>query len=210
MRVVKAPHQWEPEENDSTVIFLAGSIEMGKAENWQDEIIEELKDIEGIIILNPRRDDWDSSWVQSIDNPQFKEQVEWKLKGMEQSHIVIMCFDPNTKSPITLLELGLIANRKPFFGGERIVYCPEGYWRKGDVDIVCERYGVDVAKSREELMSMIREKIAYYVITYCHGKLSLNLNLTDINLFKKVIMQYAKTLRSLEKPGDIKSLNPNP
>ena len=71
-------------------IFLAGSIEMGKAIDWQQEIVDLLKD-EDVIILNPRRDNWDSSWIQSIDNPQFREQVEWELYGVENATMILMC-----------------------------------------------------------------------------------------------------------------------
>jgi hypothetical protein len=35
-----------------------------------------------ILVLNPRREDWDSSWIQSIDNPQFREQVEWEIYAL--------------------------------------------------------------------------------------------------------------------------------
>jgi len=48
-----------------------------------------------------------------------------------------MHFSPETKSPISLLELGLYAN-----SDKLIVSCPAGYWRKGNVDIICERYGI--------------------------------------------------------------------
>jgi hypothetical protein len=48
-----------------------------------------------------------------------------------------MYFDPNTKSPISLLELGLFAQSKKL-----IVCCPRGFWRKGNVDITCDRYGI--------------------------------------------------------------------
>lgn len=41
-------------------VFLAGSIEMGKAKEWQKEFIEALSD-KPIRFLNPRRNDWDSS-----------------------------------------------------------------------------------------------------------------------------------------------------
>ncbi len=56
-------------------IFLAGSIEMGKAEDWQTQLTNLLT---GVRVFNPRRDDWDPSWTQSITNPNFKEQVEWE------------------------------------------------------------------------------------------------------------------------------------
>ena len=55
-------------------VFLAGSIDMGKAEDWQPFVTERLSDLP-ISIFNPRRDDWDSTWVQDISNKQFAEQV---------------------------------------------------------------------------------------------------------------------------------------
>ena len=131
-------------------VFLAGSIEMGKAENWQQKLCSELKNI---TILNPRRDDWDTSWLQSIDNPQFKEQVEWELEAQEKADIIAMYFDINTKSVISLLELGLFAHT-----GKMIVCCPDGFWRKGNVDIVCKRYGVTQVNNIEELIKKILEE----------------------------------------------------
>jgi hypothetical protein len=43
-------------------IFLAGSIEMGAAVNWQDEITDTIaKNVEqSVNIYNPRREEWDS------------------------------------------------------------------------------------------------------------------------------------------------------
>jgi len=131
-------------------IFLAGSIEMGVAEDWQSKIEEELKDY-NVIIFNPRRDNWDSSWEQSIHNPQFREQVEWELDHLDKSDIILMYFDENTKSPISLLELGLYAA-----SGKMILYCPEGFWRKGNVDIVATRYGVRQVHSMTELLVAVR------------------------------------------------------
>ena len=127
-------------------IFLAGSIEMGNAEDWQTKIVETFKD-KPYVFLNPRRDDWDSSWEQVITNPQFNEQVTWELNSLDSADIIIMYFDPNTKSPISLLELGLHAN-----SGKMIVCCPKGFWRKGNVDIVCERYDVPVVCDIDSLI----------------------------------------------------------
>jgi len=114
---------------------------MGAAENWQSRLEKELSDLD-VIIYNPRRDDWDSSWVQSIHNAQFVQQVEWELAALEKANIIAMYFDPNTKSPISLLELGLFART-----GKMIVCCPEGFWRKGNVDIVCRKYSVPLTST---------------------------------------------------------------
>lgn len=134
-------------------VFLAGSIELGQAEHWQKKVIDALSD-KPIRFLNPRRDDWDSSWSQDINNEQFVEQVIWELSSLEMAQIVIMYFDPNTKSPISLLELGLHAKEQKL-----VVLCPEGFWRKGNVDVVCEYYGINQVDTFEELIEFIRTTI---------------------------------------------------
>jgi len=134
-------------------IFLAGSIEMGVAEKWQEKVIAALSD-KPIRFLNPRRDDWDSSWSQDINNDAFVEQVVWELTSLEMAQIVIMYFDPNTKSPISLLELGLHAKEQKL-----VVLCPEGFWRKGNVDVVCEYYSINQVDTFDELIEFIRSTI---------------------------------------------------
>lgn len=57
-----------------------------------------------------------------------------------------MYFSPNTKSPISLLELGLFAR-----SGKVRVVCPEGFWRKGNVDIVCQYYNIPLYENFETL-----------------------------------------------------------
>ena len=63
MRIIKPPEKLNVKFKEQS-LFLAGSIEMGKAELWQDRITEQFKDAENVVILNPRRDDWDGSWAQ--------------------------------------------------------------------------------------------------------------------------------------------------
>lgn len=134
-------------------VFLAGSIENGVAIEWQKKMIDALSD-KPIRFLNPRRDDWDSSWEQTTDNPNFVEQVQWELNSMEMSHIIVMVFDPNTKSPISLLELGLHAKEKKL-----MVVCPEGFWRKGNVDVTCEFYNINQFDTMDELIEFMRKHI---------------------------------------------------
>ena len=147
MRVAKAPLNVSARDRGFT-IFLAGSIEMGAAPNWQERIERALADYDGTI-LNPRRDDWDASWAQSIENPQFHEQVSWELDGLRDADLVVVYFAPDTKSPITLLELGLLTNRC----NKAIVCCPEGFWRKGNVDMVCQRYGIRQVPNLDALIA---------------------------------------------------------
>lgn len=145
--------QIQPPNQVPIRVFLGGSIEMGKAIDWQKQIIETLKD-EPIIFLNPKRDNWDSSWEQKITNPEFFEQVTWELQSLEQSDFIVMFIDPATKSPITLMEIGLHAR-----SGKMIVCCPEGFYRKGNVDIVGHVYGYPVVTELDELVEAIKERL---------------------------------------------------
>lgn len=133
-------------------IFLAGSIEMGVAENWQQKIVCDLAPFD-VTLLNPRRDDWDTSWVQSIDNEQFKQQVDWELDNITTADLVIFYFDPNTASPITLLELGLCVGTFP---NNIVVYCPQGFYRKGNVDILCQRNDIVVFDTYDDFVLHIK------------------------------------------------------
>lgn len=136
-------------------VFLAGSIEMGKAENWQDTVSKALVSTSGYI-FNPRRDDWDTTWAQEIKNPNFYEQVSWEMTALDDCQVIAMYFDPKTKSPISLLELGLYAE-----SGKLIVCCPDGFWRKGNVDIVCERYNITITNNLKDFIGKVHAKLRY-------------------------------------------------
>lgn len=148
--IIKSPNKLSDRNYNKPSIFLAGSIEMGNAENWQEELTKYFE--RDFNIFNPRRDDWDSSWKQSIDNPQFYEQVNWELNALDKADLIIMYFDPNTKSPISLLELGLYATSKKLH-----VICPEGFWRKGNVDIICKKYDIPLYETINEFINKFFE-----------------------------------------------------
>jgi len=150
--IVKAPSIL-PTDDARMKIFLGGTIDMGKADNWQAKLEKELSDY-NVIILNPRRDDWNKEWKPVSTDKNFREQVEWELSALEYSDIIIMYFAPDSQSPISLLELGMYAK-----SGKLMVICPEGFWRKGNVDIVCERYKIITFNSFDELLAEIKSRI---------------------------------------------------
>jgi hypothetical protein len=141
-------------------VFLAGSIDQDKADRWQDKVIAAANEIagkiperlcDGICFINPRRNNWDSTWEESIDNPAFKEQVRWELNGLELANRIMFYFQPGTNSPISLLELGLVAHEN---GEEKeiVVCCPPGYHKKGNVDIICKLFNIRVYETFEGLL----------------------------------------------------------
>lgn len=135
-------------------VFLAGSIEQGTAEDWQARLTAALADRD-VVVLNPRRDEWDASWRQSIDEPRFRGQVEWELDGLERADVIAMWFAPATRAPITLLELGLHAR-----GGKVVVGCPDGFWRKGNVEIVCARFGIPLHATWDAFVADVLARLA--------------------------------------------------
>lgn len=156
MKIYKPPSIVSLRDLSNPTIFLAGSIEMGAAAMWQDDITNQFVDLD-VTIFNPRRDDWDPSWEQDINNPVFNEQVNWELDHIEMSDIVLFHFDPNTMSPITLMEFGICT--KPKLVTNLIVNCPQGFWRKGNVDIVCQRYQIQQVNGIEELAMVAKHRV---------------------------------------------------
>lgn len=137
-------------------VFLAGSIEMGKAEMWQERLAAEVADMD-VVLYNPRRDDWDSSWIQDpTPGTQFHEQVSWELEHIRKADLVVFYFDPNTQSPITLMELGYVIGS----GKQALVCCPDGYFRKGNVVITSELTRTPVYNNFEQLLTKMREVLS--------------------------------------------------
>merc|ERR1712096_330437 len=85
---------------------------------------------EEVTFCNPRRDSWNPYLEQHRGNDVFREQVLWELNALERVDIIVLYLQPGTKSPISLLELGLHTR-----SGKLIVLCPTGFWRKGNVDM---------------------------------------------------------------------------
>lgn len=143
--VVKGPRPW---------VFLAGSIDQGHADPWQDRVVEALRGQSGTL-LNPRRPEWDASWRQSIEEPQFRAQVEWELDGLEQADVVAMFLAAGSRAPISLLELGLTAR-----SGRLLVACEPGFWRRGNVEVVCARHRVPLHESLEQLVESLAQRLS--------------------------------------------------
>lgn len=147
---VFAPH-YVTKPAGYTSVFLAGSIDQGRAAEWQHELTTMLS-TQRIQFLNPRRPDWNTAWTE--DDPQFIEQVTWELDHLDAADIIVMYFAPGSQTPISLLELGLYAKHPNL-----IVCCPSGYWRKGNVDIVCRRHKIatvpDLAAISAKIQSIL-------------------------------------------------------
>lgn len=139
-------------------VFLGGSIDMNTAERWQDYIVEQLSGYsDNLVLLNPRRDDWDSSWVQDpTPGTPFYNQVMWERSAQESADLIVYNFSVDSKAPITLLELGEYGSMAADYV---VVCCPKGFWRYGNVAIFCEQHDILLVHTIEELLEEIKDRL---------------------------------------------------
>jgi hypothetical protein len=149
--VLKPPTSLEKLEATKFSIFLAGAIDMGEAVDWQTELTKKLDDLD-ILILNPRRDDWDSSWEQKADNPEFRGQVLWEVHAMEMADLIVYVFTKDSKAPITFFELGKFISEK-----DVIVCAEEGFYRQGNLDIYCDHWEVPIYHNLDEMAADLHD-----------------------------------------------------
>lgn len=151
--IIYAPSEETPRGVKS--VFLAGTTSKVDPGDWRETLSTSLSDLP-VTIYSPYRPDWDSSWREDIDFAPYREQVEWELDKLDKSDTVVIYFHPATQAPISLLELGLCA-RVP---EKALVVCPEGYWKRGNVQIVCEKYGVEMVDNVDALRDAIVERLS--------------------------------------------------
>ena len=141
------PHEYEPSGlRGWTTVFLAGTIDNGNSEDWQQTVAGKLAGRDrNYLLYNPRQDDWHPE-----REGEMEYQVNWELEHMEKADHILVVFLPGSQSPITLLELGLHAR-----SGKLLVVCTPGFYRYDNVRITCERYGIPIFESLEEAIEAL-------------------------------------------------------
>ena len=141
------PHEYEPTDlRGWTTVFLAGTIDNGHSEDWQQTVAAKLAGRDRHYLLyNPRQEEWHPEREGEMDY-----QVHWELEHLEKADHILMVFLPGSQSPITLLELGLHAR-----SGKLLVVCTPGFYRYDNVRLTCARYGVPVYGSLDEALEAL-------------------------------------------------------
>ena len=125
-----------------TSIFLAGTIDCGNSPDWQHDYVEKLKEnvkkLPGILyVYNPRRDSGEG--IQPGDIEEMNYQITWELEHMEKASKIYMRILGDSKSPISLLELGLWAGKDPT---KIVVCCDPSYYRYQNIAVTCKKSSV--------------------------------------------------------------------
>lgn len=131
--------------------FLAGGIT--NCEDWQNYAIDKLNSEEGLVLLNPRRVDFDTS---NLQDEAF--QIQWEHERLVEATYCLFWFPPETLCPITLFELG-----KWLGWGKRglVVGCHPDYKRRRDVvhQTQLMRPGFVVYSSLDDTINALKEKM---------------------------------------------------
>lgn len=139
------PHEELPaevaEDESFTKIFLAGTIDMGNSIDWQTMLYEKFCAMKGkYILFNPRQENWDASRPGEMEY-----QVKWELEHLEEADLIIMYIIGSSKSPISLLEMGLHAR-----SGKIYVICEKDFYRYDNVSITCNYYDIPLFTSMDD------------------------------------------------------------
>ncbi|MGL5938448.1 MAG: nucleoside 2-deoxyribosyltransferase domain-containing protein [Phocaeicola sp.] len=141
-----------PSDFNPVKIFLAGTIDMGKSIDWQAAMSEQFKDRYNgeFLFFNPRR-------AKGLDGTaeDFDYQVRWELSHLDEADTIVMYIIGSSKSPISLLEMGLFMQSK-----KMIVVCEPDYYRYDNVRITCDYYGTPCYTSLEQLYTEFDARFA--------------------------------------------------
>jgi hypothetical protein len=138
-------------------VFLAGTIDNGESLDWQSAVAEDLESQntkQPIFVYNPRRE----KWSDGSDHDEITKQIKWELHHLEKADLIVMNILPKSKSPISLMELGLFAKE-----GKVIVFCQPSFYRYDNVSVVCEEYGITLINTNDILV--IRNEVLKHVIS---------------------------------------------
>ncbi|HEX7653547.1 MAG TPA: nucleoside 2-deoxyribosyltransferase domain-containing protein [Verrucomicrobiae bacterium] len=147
-RILQAPEPI-PAGLPRPVVFLAGSIDDGQAQNWQTAFGESFA-ADSLVLLNPRR----SVWPGVTEPVALQQQIDWELHGLERADVIAMYITAESKAPVSLLEFGLWAR-----SGKLVVACEPGYWRRENLAATCARYHVPLVTNLTELQHLVREAV---------------------------------------------------
>ena len=137
----------------SKSVFLAGTIDNGDSLNWQDKVIIELINL-GVDceIYNPRREHWNSNPTKE----ELEKQIEWEQDHLDRANMIVMVLLDDSKSPISLLELGLYAKENKL-----IVFCTPNFYRFDNIRMTCKKYNIELVQDLNPLI--IANKIIAHI-----------------------------------------------
>ena len=142
----------------AVTVFLAGTIEMGRGIPWHADAAARiygslkaktggLRRMPALTFFNPRRD---GGFTPGME----ERQIRWEQKRLREADYLFMYLQPDTKSPISLLEFGQFIS-----SGRLYVACAPGFYRWRNLKITAEfdRMSDHVADSVDECVERLTD-----------------------------------------------------
>lgn len=126
-------------------IFLGGTIDNGKAPNWQKKFVDECPDLNFLTIFNPRITEWNTSIKETINDTRFFKHVAWEQEGLKYASLIFMYFIGGSVSIISMSELGQYAN-----SGKLIVVAEKDYHKRGNIEFLSVQEGFPLFETFEQ------------------------------------------------------------
>ncbi|KAK8054173.1 hypothetical protein PG996_013474 [Apiospora saccharicola] len=170
-QIVQAPAP-DPALIHPRTVFLAGTTTATNdgSGDWRDNLCEKLS-THSITFYNPLRSDWDATWRNDVNCVPFREQTQWELDRQTRADLVVVYLGPHTDAPVSLLELGLVAglaaasgpsttgmveDSKKYGKKKQVLVCAhEGYKKRGNVQLLCQNFGIEMVDTIEDFPSAI-------------------------------------------------------
>lgn len=142
-------------------VFLSGATKT----NWRETFLTILASklpsttqphppYPSITVYDPTQPLWAADWREDLADGRFGTQVAWELDRLDAAAVVAVFFERASESPVSLLEFGLCAH-----SGRAVVGCGRGYWKRGNVEAVCLRYGVPMADDLDGLVALVLDRL---------------------------------------------------
>ena len=131
-------------EKNKSYYFLAGSMDFNSGDSWREKVVNELK--ESVCIFDPTRIEHND-----FSDAQMKEHIEWELDALALSDRILLNLLPSSKSPISLVELGLYVE-----SAKLIVVCPESFYQRRYIETICNKYDTVLFDNLDEGIEYIK------------------------------------------------------
>ncbi|TLD23800.1 hypothetical protein PspLS_06379 [Pyricularia sp. CBS 133598] len=135
------------------IVFLAGSTPGSGTADWREALVGSLAHLP-VTWVDPTRPEWDESWREDLEYEPFGEHVRWEIEMRDRADLVVVHFGASSRPSDGLLELGVLAGSR----GRCKVVCEDGYQKRGDVVMLCQKHQIAVFGSVGELARELIER----------------------------------------------------
>jgi hypothetical protein len=160
MKLIKCPetleqHYPQPDLVSLSYRFIFGAGGITGCPKWQSEMAELLKNTPGLVLFDPRRDDFDAALTR--DPNIAHEQVEWEYYHLNASDAIYFWFPAEGLCSITLYELGKWGHTNKHI----MVGCHPDYVRRFDVvkQLSLSRPDIVVVSTLKELAQQVKDYV---------------------------------------------------